>query len=105
VPDSVLLIGAFTCAVIGFAWLAVAMDVHWRQVRGTHAPARTTQLTLRVLGSTGLACSLALCLSADHPSIAALVWVMSLAAAAQLIAYTLAWRPRWLAPLIAWSRT
>ena len=35
---------------------------------------------------------------------AALVWVMALAAAALVVAFTLSWRPRWLAPLVAWVR-
>ena len=43
-----------------------------------------------------LLASLLLCLRADHASMAVLVWVMSLAAAALLVAFTLAWRPHWL---------
>ncbi|WP_420884945.1 DUF3325 family protein [Achromobacter piechaudii] len=37
----------------------------------------------------------------DHASMATLVWVMSLAVAAASVAFTLAWRARWLRAL-AW---
>jgi hypothetical protein len=35
---------------------------------------------------------------------AALVWVMGLAAAALAVAFTLTWRPRWLMVLMPWVR-
>ncbi|CAN7258811.1 hypothetical protein LJR289_001078 [Pseudoduganella sp. LjRoot289] len=37
-------------------------------------------------------------------SMAVLVWVMSLAAAILLAAFTRSWGPRLLAPLVAWAR-
>ena len=100
---AVLLSVAVLCSVLGFACLALAMDVHWEQVRGPHAAAPGTTRTLRVLGVVGLVASLAICLVADHASIAALVWVMALAAGALVVAFTLSWRPRLLAPLVAWA--
>jgi hypothetical protein len=100
--QALLLAAALACSALGLAWLALAMEVHWAQVReALPAPARV-QRALRVLGAAALAVSLVLCLRADHPSMAALVWVMSLAAGALLVALALAWRPRWLAPLVAW---
>ena len=99
------LIVALLCSFGGVAWLALAMDVHWRQARGVHASAgRATVVGLRVLGAGALFGSLLACLRADHASMAALVWVMSLAVAAVAVALTLAWRPRWLAWLVAWVR-
>ena len=59
---------------------------------------------LRLLGTVGLGASLALCLAVDHASMAALVWVMGLAASALAVAFTLTWRPRWLAALMPWVR-
>ena len=53
-------------------------------------------------GVLALALSLGLCLQADHPSMAALVWLMLLAGAAAAIAAMLSWRPRWLKAL--WPR-
>jgi hypothetical protein len=90
---------AFLSCVAGFGWLALAMQAHWQQVRGTAPPAPRTRRLLRTLGMLGLLGSLLACLRADHASMAALVWVMMLAAAALAVAFTLSWRPRWLRPL------
>ena len=101
--QALLLAAAFACSITGFAWLALAMESHWSQVRGTHhVPAARA---LRVLGASALAASLALCLAADHPSMAALVWIMSLTTGALVVTFTLSWRPRLLAPLVAWARS
>lgn len=99
-PESALLAGALLCSFIGLGWLALAMEAHWQQVRPTPAPAAGTARLLRTLGALALAASLALCLAADHPSMAALVWVMSLAVAALSLALLLAWRPRWVGWLV-----
>ncbi len=96
-----LLAGAALASVLGFAWLALAMDTHWEQVHGQAATPAVNRRLLRVLGSGLLAASLALCLQADHASMAVLVWAMLLAGAAVLIAFVLAWQPRWLR--LIWS--
>lgn len=100
--EAVLLGAAMLSALAGMGWLALAMDVHWEQVRGARQPSRGSVRLLRVLGALALVLSLALCLAVDHGSMAALVWFMTLAAAALLITFTLSWRPRLLAPLVAW---
>jgi hypothetical protein len=100
--QALLLAAALLCSALGLAWLALAMEVHWAQVREAPPAPAGVRRALRVLGAAALAASLALCLRADHPSMAVLVWVMSLAAGALLVAQALAWRPRWLAPLVAW---
>ena len=102
--DAVMLLVALLASVCGLAWLAFAMEPHWRQVRGDVPIKRGTASALRILGTVALGGSLFLCLQVDHVSMASLVWVMSLAAAALIIAFTLAWRPRTLAWLIAWAR-
>ena len=103
-PRGAWLAVAQLCSIGGLAWLALAMDVHWQQVRGTLAPpGRATVAGLRLLGVGALSASLLVCLHADHPTMAALVWVMSLAVAALAVALTLTWRPRWLAWLAAWA--
>ena len=95
---ALLLTLALLCSAGGIAWLALAMEAHWQQVRGTAAgPARRTAIGLRVLGGAALIVSFGACLLADHATMAVLVWVMSLAASALLVALTLAWQPRWLA--------
>lgn len=98
-----MLVAALIACVCGLAWFALAMEPHWKQVRGEVASRRPATL-LRTLGAVALAASLLLCLQVDHVSMAALVWIMALAAAAQIIAFTLAWRPRALAWLVAWAR-
>jgi hypothetical protein len=96
-----LTLAVLTCFT-GFAWLALAMEVHWRQVRNTPPQARPVR-TLRVLGAVALAVSLAACLQADHPGMAALVWVMLLAAGAKTVALMLTWRPHWLRLFVRWA--
>lgn len=101
-PEAAMLFAAVACNVAGFAWLATAMDVHWQQVRDSQAPSGIVIAMLRVLGASALVLSLVLCLLADHVTMAPLVWVMSLAAAALIVAFTLAWRPRLLLPFVIW---
>ncbi|HEY0917036.1 MAG TPA: DUF3325 domain-containing protein [Solimonas sp.] len=94
--DVLMLAAALVSSAGGMAWLALAMKGHWQQVCGGAGPSRAAVLALRTLGALALTASLWLCLAVDHPSMAVLVWVMSLAAAALAVAFTLTWRPRWL---------
>ncbi len=103
--ETVWLTLAVVFVVAGLAWLALAMPVHWRQVQGTAGPGDKERIILRVLGTAGLVVSAGLCLLADRPSMAVLVWVMLLAGAAPLIGLTLAWRPHWLRILWPWGQT
>lgn len=81
--EAALLALAALLAVAGMALFALAMPTHWAQVAGAAAPlSRAACLGLRAAGAGALAASLALCLAADHPSMAALVWVMLLAVSA-----------------------
>lgn len=101
--QALLLAAAVLTCTLGLAWLALAKSSHWAQVRGDEQalPPGARRL-LHALGTTALAASLALCLVADHPGMAVLVWVMALAAGALAVAMTLAWRPRWLVGLLIW---
>ncbi len=94
--DALLLSAALLAALAGMGWFALAKDVHWEQVHGDRPQAAGKALLLRWLGTLGLAVSLGLCLAVDHASMACLVWIMTLAAAALAVAFTLTWRPRWL---------
>jgi Protein of unknown function (DUF3325) len=102
---SMMLLLAALAAFVGFAWLALAMKVHWRQVLGGDGPAAGARKALRALGAAALVASALLCFAADRPSTAVLVWVMLLVGAAPLVALTLAWRPRLLRPLWPCGRT
>lgn len=100
-----LLALAYLSSVAGWGWLALAMEGHWPQVRGGELPARRQRQAMQALGAASLLLSLLACLRADHASMAALVWVLMLTAAALTVTFTLSWRPRLLAPLAAWVRT
>lgn len=104
--DAGWLIVAMVLGFVGMAWLALAMDVHWEQVMDRPATGRPPgpRRMLRILGSAALLLSLLACLMADHPSMAALVWVMLLAAAAPGVALLLVRRPRLLRLLWPWGR-
>lgn len=94
------LLAAAAAALLGMAWLALAMEVHWEQVMARPASqVPATRRLLRGLGSVALALALGACLVADRPSMAVLVWVMLLAASAVLVAWLLARQPRLLAVL------
>lgn len=101
--DALSLMGAALLSVCGMGWFALAKAPHWQQVRGQAMPKTSHVRALYFLGSAALALSLVLCLVADHVSMASLVWVMLLTGAALVVTFTLAWRPRWLAFLVAWA--
>lgn len=90
---------AWGCKVLGMGWLALAQRAHQRQVFGKRRLSPRATRRLRLAGVAALASALVLCLLADHPAMAALVWVMGLSAAALLVTFVLAFRPqalRWL---------
>lgn len=90
---------AAVLAFSGMAWLALAMEVHWGQVKHRHADdAQGPRRRLRALGAAALLFSLLACGAADRPSMAVLVWTMLLAGSALGVAMVLSRRPRWLAP-------
>lgn len=96
--EAALLALAWGLSACGLAWLALAMESHWQQVRAVDtAPSPRTVCLLRGLGAAALVASLLACLQADHATMAVLVWVMSMTGGALLVAFTLAWRPRSLA--------
>lgn len=99
-PDWIMLVFAQALSLLGMGWFALALDAHWQQVFGARPRRAATRGLFRIMGALALANSLAACFWADHPSMAPLVWVMGLAAAAIFIAMLLAWRPQWLAVLV-----
>ncbi len=87
------LMGALLASLIGAAWLALAMDVHWRQAMGSATLKPGIRRRLRAGGIVGLLASAVLCFLADRPSMAILVWVMLLSGNVLIIAMALAWKP------------
>ncbi len=98
-----LLAGAWVSSVLGMGWLALSMQVHARQAWG-HSSTSATSRLLRAIGGGALLVALVLCLIVDHATMAVLVWVMTLAGAALLTAFALAWKPQWLGLLAPWIR-
>ncbi|MEW5966299.1 MAG: DUF3325 domain-containing protein [Pseudomonadota bacterium] len=103
VETTLYLMAAAAATLLGFAWLALSMEAHWRQVFGQAAPAARSRRILRVLGGSALLAVPGLCLLADRPSMAALVWVMLLAGGAVAAALMLAYRPRALRWTYPWA--
>ncbi len=99
-----LLSSALLASLAGMGWLALSMQVHSQQVWG-RALSSVTVRAMRWMGGCALLAALVLCLTVDHASMASLVWVMSLAGAALVIAFTLTWQPRVLRVLAPWVRT
>jgi len=95
--DAFLLVLALLCAFSGMSWLALARKQHWVQVRGAVPHSESLVRRLRLFGASCLVLSLAVCLVVDHASMAVLVWLMTLSAAALLVAMTLSYLPRSLA--------
>ena len=102
-PDEFWLSAALVLAVLGMGWLALAMDVHWKQVCAATPRSRRAAIVLRCFGFFALTTALVLCLLADTATMAVLVWMMLLALSAALIAFLLSWRPVLLAPLAAFK--
>ncbi len=105
-PESVtaalMLLAALSASVAGMGWLALSMPVHAQQA-GMAPLSRAATRALRIAGAVALLVALGCCLAVDHASMASLVWVMGLTAAAAGVAMTLAWRPHWLRVLAPWA--
>ena len=98
--EALLLSAAFLSAAFGMACCALAMQVHWTQVRGSARLGTAAVRALRIRAAVAFTAALALCLTADHVSMAALVWVMLSSLSAVLIALVLAYRPQLLRVLL-----
>ncbi len=94
--EAVLLLLAAASSYAGFACLALAQERHWEQVMAHPGPAPAQRRWLRWAGVLGLCASLLLALWRDGPGLGGLLWCVLLTATALGVAFTLAWRPRWL---------
>lgn len=92
--EAFYLSAAAVLSLLGMAWLALSMDVHWAQVKQIPlAESRPPRVLLKVLGYLALLVSLVVCMVTDRPSIAALVWIMLMVGGAVAVAFALANRP------------
>lgn len=101
--EALLLLLIVVLCFCGMAWLALAMNAHWLQVRGAGSIQAKQKKVLRGLGSASLLIAAGLCFYVNHVTMAPLVWVMAMTAGAVLVAITLTWRPRGLRFLVAWN--
>ncbi len=84
----------------GFGLLALSQREHWTVSAAELAyPSRRRVRGVRFLGALLLAGALAPCVAAHGAGFGLLLWMLLLAASAAAVAFTLAWRPRWLALL------
>ena len=94
-PEALYLTAAALFSLVGMAWLALSMDVHWAQLKQIPlADSHPPKVILKALGYSALFVSLVLCLVADRPSIAALVWMMLMSVTAVSVAWVLSKSPR-----------
>lgn len=90
---------ALLFAVLGLAWIALALPRHWRQVHGSLQLSDCRKSCLGVAGGLALLLSLLCTLAKGSLAMAIMLWVMLLAAATVIVALILSWRPGWLAKL------
>lgn len=90
--EAMWLSAAVVTVIVGMGWLALAYQSHWQQVFPTnqHQP---NSVALKWAGWSFLLMSGVCCFIADHPTMAALVWVMLLAVSAMLVAIILSHQP------------
>jgi hypothetical protein len=103
--SATLLLLACIVTTLGMMWFALAKEPHWMQVRGNEPLTPPMKNTLRGLGATCIGTSFFVCMFADHPTMAVLVWIMLMPAGALLVAFALAWRAQWLAFAVTWLRS
>lgn len=89
------LIAAVVSTMLSMGWFALCYQSHWKQVF-PQSPSQPNTFVLKLLGRFFLILSAVCCLAADHPSMAALVWIMLLAVAAMTVAMLLSHKPQWL---------
>lgn len=90
--DALWLIAAFITLLTGMGWFALSMQIHWEQVFNMTAR-KSPRWLLRIQGCVALLMSAVFCGIADHPSMAVLVWVLLLSAAAFVVAMLLSGYP------------
>lgn len=90
---------AVCASYAGFAVLAFSQERHWHAVLPKASmPPGLAPVWLRGLGLALHLLALVLTIQAQGPSFGSLLWAVSMSATAMLVALTLTWRARWLAP-------
>ena len=97
--DTALTIVAALGSYLGFVFLALAQEQHWRAVCAAPALQRVRAAWPAAAGLALQLLALVLTLRAQGPSFGSLLWAVMISAAAMAVAFTLAWQPRWLRPI------
>lgn len=85
---------ALLVSLLGMLVLALSLDVHWRQLWAQPLP-KTTQLkTMRLAGFSSQLLCLLICLKADRPSMAVLVWCLLMTVTALMVSALLCYAPQ-----------
>lgn len=99
-PELLATLAAFAMCALGCAVLAVSQRDHWHATgKLPPYPGPRALRRLRVAASLLLAGALAPCVAAHGAGFGALLWALLVSAGGISVAFVLAWRPRWLAPL------
>ncbi|ARP94004.1 DUF3325 family protein [Bordetella genomosp. 13] len=95
---------ALLLGYLAFALMACAMARHRDDIAGCELPEPTAAAgqSLRLAAGVLLLAALCAAISLAGPAFGALLWAMDISLAAMLVAFTLTWRPGWLAPLLRW---
>lgn len=94
--DGVLTAAALAAIYLSFALLALSQEGHWAAVAGAGSASAASLRRARRGGAAGLALGCMLCLAGNGAAFGTLLAVLLLGAGAMGVAFTLAWKPRWL---------
>lgn len=87
-----MIVLAACLAFLGCLSLALSQDGKWKIVAGT-APVARTRAALRISGWVLLGVTLAVCIAAEGPGFAVLLWTLLVSVACFVVAMTLSFRP------------
>lgn len=87
---------------LAFALMACAMGRHRDDILGQDSPepSASSRRWLHIAAAVLLLGALGLAIGLAGPAFGALLWSLQISMAAMLVAFTLTWRPRCLAPLL-----
>ncbi len=95
--ESLTTFAALGLGLAGWALLALSQREHWLAAAGElpYPPVRRLRVA-RLVAALLLAGALSACVAGHGEGFGTLLWMLLLAAGALGVAFTLAWRPRWL---------
>ena len=89
----------FFVLYLGFAFLALSQERHWRTIGDTPPLSKPAKRCCRLCGGSFIFASSFLAVLRDGISFGILLWTLSLSISAFAVALTIAWQRQWLSPL------